>query len=232
MKVKDFNVMTIKDEVLSAYLDGELSPEEAARVEALLAHNPKLGERLARLRLAGELAREAFAPIGAAIPALSIAAGVNWRRHAAPVAAAIAACAVGVVLGLSMRGDGASALFEFNEGVLVSPAMTHVLDQTPSGARTRRGAVELVALYSFRDEEGRACRVFRASVSGVLTEAAACRDGERWRVLALAPVRAVDGFMQADSAEPEAVAAAVDGVFAAEIDAAAEAELISRDWRE
>jgi len=223
--------MTIRDEVLSAYLDGELEPAEAERVRVLVARDNDLAERLGRLRLAGDLTREAFAPLSVAPPQLRAAAGANWRRLVAPAVAAIASCATGVVLGYSMRDDDVGALFVSDNGLVAAPAVSHGLDRTLSGAMTRRGAVELTVLYSFRDDQARACRVFRASLPSVATEAVACLEGEHWHVLALAPIRDAGGFRQAESAEPDAVAAAVDGLFAEEIDPEGEIELIASGWR-
>jgi anti-sigma factor RsiW len=227
--------MTIKDEVLSAYLDGELAPDEAERVRALLARDGDLAERLERLRLAGDLAREAFAPlaVAAAPQALRAAAGASWTRVAAPAAMAIAACAAGIVLGVSIRGDGVGRVLALDGGMIASPALSRGLGQTASGAMTRSGGVEVAPLYSFRDGSDRACRVFRAEASGAAMEGAACRDGATWRILAIAPaaVRSTDAFAQAESEEPAAVAAAVDVVYASEISAEEEARLIAREWR-
>jgi hypothetical protein len=223
--------MTIRDEILSAYLDGELAPEDAEPVRALLSRDGKLRERLERLRLASDLTREALAPLAVATPALRAATGISWRRYAAPGAAAIAACAAGIVFGLLMSGDGEESLFMLDGGIIAAPPVAHALDETPSGGSMRSGDVELAALYSFRDEEGRACRVFRARLSGAAVEGAACRDGARWRMLALTPAEASAlGYTEANSAEPAAIAAAVDEAYAQEIDAAEEAALIAGGW--
>lgn len=226
--------MTIRDDILSAYLDDELTPEETERVRTLLARDAALAERLERLRLAGELTREAFAPLALArVPrALHIAAGAAWSRFAAPAAAALAACAVGVVLGLSVRGQGAGRFLSVDGGVSAAPALARVLDDAASGATARSGGLETALIYSFRDADGRACRVFRVAVSDATMEGAACRHGAAWRILALAPAHPRSGaFVQAGGDEPAAVAAAVDAVFTEEIGAEEEADLIARDWR-
>lgn len=226
--------MTIKDEILSAYLDGELEPEEAERVRGLLARDADLAERLERLRLAGELAREAFSPLAAepAPRALRAAAGASWARFAAPAAMAIAACAVGIVLGVSIRGEGAGRLLVLENDMIAAPAVARLLDQTASGATARSGGVEVAPLYSFRGKGGGACRVFRAEASSVAMEGAGCRGDDGWRILALAPVQlAEDGaFTPAEGAEPEAIAAAVDAVFVEEIEAEEEVALIAGGW--
>lgn len=227
--------MTIKDDILSAYLDGELAPEETERVRALLARDADLVERLDRLHLAGEFTREAFAPLALApVPhALRAAAGASRLGFAASAAAALAACAAGVVLGVSLRGEGAGRLLSIDGGIVAAPAIARALDEAANGAATHSDGVEAAPIYSFRDGDGRACRVFRAAVSDATMEGAACRDGATWRILAFAPAQARGGaFVQAGGDEPAAVAAAVDAVFAEEIDAEEEAELIARGWRQ
>jgi hypothetical protein len=226
--------MTIKDDILSAYLDGELAPEDAERLRALLACDADLAQRFERLRLAGELAREAFEPLALARAphALRAAAGASWSRFAAPAAAALAACAAGVVLGVSLRGEGSGRLFSIDGGIVAAPAVARALDDAATSATMRSGGVAVAPIYSFRDGDGRACRAFRASASDATVEGAACRDGAIWRILALAPTQARSGaFVQAGGDEPAAVAAAVDAAFAEEISAEEEAELIARGWR-
>lgn len=226
--------MTIKDDILSAYLDGELAPEETERVRALLGRDADLAERLERLRLAGELTREAFAAVALA-PAphvLRVAAGAGWSRFVAPAAAALAACAAGVMLGVSLRGEGAARLLSIDGGIVAAPAVARALDKAANGAAMHSGGVETAPIYSFRDGDGRACRVFRAAASGATMEGAACRHGATWRILALSPAQVQSGaFVQAGGDEPAAVAAAVDAAFAEEISAEEEAELIARGWR-
>lgn len=226
--------MTISDDVLSAYLDGELAPDDKERVRALAAQDADIAARLERLRLAGELLRDGFAPLAAApVPARlrASAGGGEFRRHAAPLIAALAACAAGIVLGVSIRGDGAERVLALDDGLVAAPALARGLNEAMSGAHVASGDVRVSPIYSFRDGEDRACRVFAAEASGVALEGAACRHGASWRMIALAPAPVREGFTQAGADEPAAVAAAVDRIWADEIGAEEEAALIERGWR-
>ena len=99
----------MNDETLHAYFDGELSPEEAARLESELAADPSLAERLRELRgldaalgaLEGHEAGPAFADSVLA-RTRSPRRGMLLRRLA-PLAAA-AAIVVAVVLGREPQG--------------------------------------------------------------------------------------------------------------------------------
>ncbi|MCG8440516.1 MAG: zf-HC2 domain-containing protein, partial [Caulobacterales bacterium] len=52
--------MTITDEELSAYLDGEVPPERAAELRAALQSDAELASRFASLRAADKLVQEAY----------------------------------------------------------------------------------------------------------------------------------------------------------------------------
>src|SRR6185503_10457410 len=93
-------------ERLHAYLDGELSREERAALEAELARDPELRARLAELReLDGELRELYAAETKSAEPSL-----VNLRprlpepRHTLPWLLVPLAAAAGFVAGLWLRG--------------------------------------------------------------------------------------------------------------------------------
>lgn len=236
MAATGWSAMTISDDILSAYLDGELEPAEAERVRTLVERDAGLVERLARLEQAGVLTREAFAPLMAspAPHALRVASGerFDWKRIVARSATALAACAAGIVLGVSLRGEGAGRLFALDRGMLAAPALASGLDTTMSGASSVRGGVAVTPVYSFRDVDGRACRVFRSEAGATVLEGAACREGGAWRIEALAPAVAVEGrFSQASGDEPAAVAGAMDRLWADEIAAEEEARLIAQGWR-
>ncbi|MGB8288951.1 MAG: zf-HC2 domain-containing protein, partial [Rhizobium ruizarguesonis] len=56
------------DEDLTAFIDGELTPEEAARIEAIVNEDESTAERLEFLARAGLPFKQAFAPLLAEAP--------------------------------------------------------------------------------------------------------------------------------------------------------------------
>lgn len=52
---------TLSEETLNAFVDGQLDPDERARVYAALRHDPSLAERACELRELKELVQEAYA---------------------------------------------------------------------------------------------------------------------------------------------------------------------------
>ncbi|WP_206198491.1 anti-sigma factor [Thioclava sp. F1Mire-8] len=92
-----------------AYLDGRLAPKHRARMQAKLAADPALAQRLSAMRADRDALRAALAPVHAApIPArlrLAAPAGAGWVPR---VAAAIAlfAAGLGAGWGLARQGGG------------------------------------------------------------------------------------------------------------------------------
>src|SRR5262245_37020075 len=226
------NVMTISDDILSALIDGELEPAEAERVEILIARDPLLARRFERLRRADAFTQQAFAPLASVPLKLRAAAGAfdGWRRFAAAGATALAAGAAGLLLGLSLSRDDVGRLLVLNNGLAASADMARGLDETASGEETRRGGVRIAPLYSFRDQGGRACRVFAASLRNVAIEGVACREAGSWLLAALVPTaaRVDDRFTQAGADDARAIEAAVDALGPTEITSAEERALIAR----
>lgn len=103
----------VADEVLSAYIDGELEPAEAARVALILARDPAAMERLKALRASDDLLRTAFqwrGPDEAALRA-SLAAEMARERRWRPArliglaaACVLLAFTMGVAVGVLVAG--------------------------------------------------------------------------------------------------------------------------------
>jgi hypothetical protein len=225
--------MTISDDILSALIDGELEPAEAERVEILISRDPELAQRFERLRRADVHTQKAFEPFVSVPIKLRAAAGAfdAWKRFAAVGAASLAACAAGLVLGLSLGRDDVERLLALDNGVVASADMARALDATASGGATRRGEVRVAPLYSFRDRDKRACRVFQASVRNSAIEAVACREAGDWRLAALAPAALpTNRFNQAGADDAQAIEAAVDALGPTEITSVEERALIARNW--
>lgn len=92
-------MISMTDERLTAYLDGELDADEQAQIEAALATSPELCKRLAALDVPVSELRDAFdRTLAAAPPPPAFPAAP--RRAMAPWGAAVAAAALlGVALG-------------------------------------------------------------------------------------------------------------------------------------
>lgn len=238
------------DDILMRRVDGELTPEAGAAIDAAAAADPGLARRLERLRGLRTLAREAFRaaadPRDADLARLIAGGAVRpepWSarlsdrlreafapRHAAIWGGAAAACFV-LGLGLGWLGpdrtpDGFAVAADGN---IADAGLVRVLDRglAADGADARGRAVGL----TFRDADGRWCRTFQAGDAGVA--GLACRDGEAWAMQALAPFRASGAEVRTAGADtPAAVLAAVDAVIAGEtLDAAAEARARDAGWR-
>lgn len=222
--------MSIDDATLMAFADGELSEARTAEVAAAVAADPALAARVERFRtvkarLAGSL--DGLAPRADLLARAkqAQAARPNPVRIWGPaLAASLAGLVVGAAAVMSLRPAG-----DLGPDMAAQGGLVAVLERTPSG--TAAGGVE--PLYSVVAADGRACRAFR-TIGGRGYEGVACREGDGWRVLALAEApRRLPGYSQASGDEAVAVGAALDGVQAGEpLSAAAEAALIRRGWRE
>jgi len=240
--------MTYDDEALMRRVDGELSPEAGAAIDAAAANDPALAGRLEALRALRTLAREAvpIAPdprdqalarlIAASGPAHQTASPLIERlraafapRHAPLWAGMAAACFVlGLSIGWLGDGEADSGFTVGRSGVIADAALVRVLDTrlTADGADAHGHAVGL----TFRDADGRWCRTFQsgeANVAGL-----ACRDADRWTLQALAPFSAPTGDLRTAAADiPSPVLAAVDAAISGEtLDAIAEARARDAGW--
>lgn len=232
------------DETLMRRVDGELSPDEAAAVDAAAAADPPVAARLADLRALRDLTREAFPavadPRDAPLAALILEGGVTrpagmatWLKEAfaprlAPVwaGAAVAAFVLGLAVG---QGGGDDGFVLESGGVVADAGLVRVLDRgLAADAPDRKG--RSVGL-TFRDGEGRWCRTFAAAKDGVA--GLACREADGWRLEALAPFAAATTEVRMAAADiPAPVLAGVDALIAGDaLDAAAEARARDAGWR-
>lgn len=185
----------IDDETLYAYLDGELSPEEARRVAAAVDADPALSARLEaqrrlRARLGATFDPIASAPVPAGIAALpgspnvtgiGAARAASARRQGFGLrqwAAVAAALVAGLFGGHMLTSPEAPTALQGNR-LVASAAIANTLDSQLASAGPEQATVQV--RLTFRDANGNICRSFDApSVSGV-----ACRENEDWAIRAL-----------------------------------------------
>jgi Putative zinc-finger len=229
------------DERLAAWLDGALSPEEAAAFEREMEADPALARRAQEWRandafIAAALAPIAAAPIGddllarmglgdpapAAAPPPPVAANDNppwWRRHGLPLGGALAAGLAAVLLLATPRGGAAPDDFSL------------ALDTTPSLQKARLADGRVIEpTLTVRAADGRWCREFRSGAQSGL----ACRDEDGWQVEATSDRSgpADQGEISlAGGADGAALDAAYRRIGASDpLGAGEEAGLIARGW--
>ncbi|WP_296169037.1 hypothetical protein [uncultured Brevundimonas sp.] len=237
------------DEALMRACDGELSPDEMARLDAACATDPSLAARWAQFRALDLLAHQAFPvavdPRDADLTRLiaradSRSTGTTWSdrlkaafapRRVAVWGAAAAACFVaGLMIGhWGQPLPSTNGFSVADNGQIADTDLVRVLDQrlAGQGADSDGRSVGL----TFRDAEGRWCRTFAAqsgSVAGL-----ACREGDGWALEALARTGDAGGEVRmAASDTPAPVLAAVDALIAGDVlDAANEARVRDGGWR-
>lgn len=230
------------DEKFFAWLDGELDASEAARVEAEVAADPKLGELAAQHRALDARLKTAFGTIlDAPIPdALAAAAerenrakiidfGETARRPAwkiLPIGALMAGTlAVGIVVGTVIPRQ-ATAPVEAQGGKLYASAM---LDKALSTQLASAPQGDTRIGLTFRNRAGAICRSFTGPSSSGL----ACREDGRWALkglLAESEGQSSD-YRMAGGMNP-GVTALVDSTIAGEpFDAAKERAAKDSGWR-
>ncbi|MGS1015807.1 anti-sigma factor family protein [Allosphingosinicella humi] len=238
-------MMRIDDEMLMAFVDGELGGPEREAVEKALRADPTLrakleAQRHLRARLAdhyGPVASEdvpeaLLAMLGAKPPTLdtqvaSLGAarakrrfGTRWRDLGAIAATLV----VGVLAGqLIPHGSGP---FASSDGVLVARGSladaleTQLASSQQSNQATRIGV-------TFADREGRFCRTFDAPEATGL----ACRQGGDWNVLVTAPPTSGRGAEYRQAGSSLVLEAAQDMMADAPLDASAEKAAVAAGWK-
>ncbi len=189
-------------ETLAAFVDGELGPEEAARVVMHLADCPEDQAWVDAAMRANELLGKAYAaPMDEPVPDRfrdlilphstipAVAAGGTVvpfvRRAALPIvtAALAAAASVLVMLSLGPRETAEAPLVAGRVGQ--GGAIEAALDALDSGTtRQLADGRQLAMMASFQDSRGGYCREFQVSAAPDegFDHAVACRAAEGWNV--------------------------------------------------
>lgn len=235
--------MSVDDDKLMAFADGELAPAERAEIEQALAQDPALRERLAAHRRLRAHLSQAYAgaldePVpqrlrdiiespqaqeaNAEIVQLAERRAATWSMREWVVMAA--SLAAGLVLAFGAIGANPPMIAATNHGLAARGALAAALDRQL--AADESAAVRIGV--SFRARDGAYCRTFdltRKDVSGL-----ACRRGGGWS-LDMTAAHAAGGEVRMAGAAPE-IMAAVDARIAGEpLDAAAEARARDAGWR-
>jgi hypothetical protein len=225
--------MTISDETLMAYADGEVDAATRAIVEAAMRDDPEVRRRVAHHQAMRDVVKGAFAAvIDEPVPQRLIAAargapaGNVVDLAGARIAAAVkaprrglrwqpAAMAASLVLGLALGylgWRGSTLVTVSANGELVAGAGLAEALSGQLSADHPQGTVATTGL-SFRAKTGDYCRTFALTATHA-NSGLACREGGSWKIKVLAQSAGTpantSGFRPAASADSAAVRAAVE----------------------
>jgi len=235
--------MSIDPEMLMAYVDGELDPIAAKRVERAAEADPVLAEEIARHRRMRARLRSTFDPVAATPPTETLVAMLRASGKVTDIAAApgsrgrplprwlpaggavAAALALGLVIGRGLPQAGEP--FAMHDGTLVARGETaKALDTQLASAQPAGAPVRIIV--TFRRSDGDYCRAFEAGAQAAI----ACRGVDGWQVQSLraASGNATTEYRQAGSATAALMAEAQDMMAGEPLDAGGERTAIGARW--
>jgi hypothetical protein len=246
--------MSWGDDKLSAYLDGELQPEEMEQLARDIAADAALAARLNRLAAANETFLRAASdidvvPLPAGVTALLAGAEKREDARVVPfrprrIAAFLIehrAIAASLVCAVAAYGfatlSGRAPDLPTSSGVIASGSPLHrVLEQGASGATVRlAGGVEVKPQLTFLTTDDAVCRQYALTSASGAVEGIACRQDDGWRVqvASFAAGRIADSdYQTAASGRSAALEAFIDAyISGAPLNAHQENEMLARDWR-
>jgi len=224
----------IQDAEFFAWLDEELVGDAAARVEKRVAEDPELQALAKAHRALGADLGSAFEPLASAPVPSPIVRLLEDRQQVIslrptarafslkPWFALAATLVVGVMLGRLTLGTSS---VQDTDSLFAPTALEQTLDTQLASAPT--SSAQHVGI-TFRNDQGGICRSFqdRAS-SGV-----ACREAERWRLVALFPNEPAQSreyrMAGSDPRVSDVIESMIDG---APFDARQEARARASGWR-
>lgn len=238
----------VTDEMLYAFLDGELDSAARTRVAAAIAADPALAQRVTQQRALRQLLQAQFDPVlqepvparleallvapAAAAVDLTRARARRTARTARPAwqtwGAQAAALALGVLLGALLFTRGGTPLYVEQGGQLLARGALQTALSERLGVDAPADGVAIG--LSLRTGEGEICRSFQlaAGQAGL-----ACRSDNNWRIDMLTRATGSnDEYRQAGSALPDNLRLTIEARASSE-PLTAEEEAIARQagWR-
>jgi hypothetical protein len=247
--------MNFSEEMLMAYADNELDSQTRSALEAAMASDPALAQRVAqhkalRERLRGSFDRVLHEPppqrlIDAArgVPAIRREGNVIPLRRKPPPRTAwpqwtalAASLFVGVLIGqVLVRTTGNIGPITSRDGrLLANGVLAETLSEQLSSTQKTDTAVRIG--LSFKSKGGEYCRTFTLRDSATLA-GIACREHDNWRVQVLAQASPTNAnsnqYRQAGSEVPPSVMRTVEDTIAGDpLDARAENVAREKNWAE
>jgi len=222
-------------QLLSQYIDGELSQEQRVSLKHRLLAEPELNRALTKMQAINAAVVDALAIPGAAIVPEHISALVQPSnralKHRWPLALAASVVAAAVlVLTPNWQNTGDS----YTDAVLSA-----ALENTPSSASDWEqlgDGRQLRPVLSFQTDNGTWCREFLHVDQGLASRGVACRETGQWRTMIIAsntlPTEGADQYRPAGANAAASVAEFMDqhGAGVA-LSASDEAAVIQQGWQ-
>jgi len=234
--------MKIPDEILSAFLNGELEGPERQRIEMAIARDRRVAQRVAKQRALRSRLHAALddvwhqprrhlpghtsTPVSAQIIDLARvrAERAQVKRHRRALKSPRFVLATGLAIGLAAgillaRLSGADALTAYRNGMLTADgALARALNEQLSGEASSNARIRVVA--SYRSRYGAYCRSFAVSgpqgLAGI-----ACRNRDQWQLQTLLN----------NAAGPLPLLELNKNIINAPLTTAVEAQVRAHDWR-
>ncbi|WNO08807.1 hypothetical protein [Teredinibacter sp. KSP-S5-2] len=245
----------IDDELLSAYLDGELSEHEEAQLQKRLVADQLLRERLQELSIIDVYVNRAFddindQPVPDSLTQLMTTPFISERLvrfvptiiAQQPVRALAASVLVGLMVGISYLNifssvDSPSDQIADIRSWIEGDTLGGLLEQTSSNQTVsfEQGA-SFHAVLSYISKDGRPCREFKLSKQGKTGHGVACRfEQEQWQdelFIVEAVAVPTDGYTPASGQAVSIVDAYIDNdIRSIALNAAEEKTLIDNQWQ-
>jgi hypothetical protein len=197
----------LNDELLCAYMDGELDPEMRVRVEQALLDDAGARVRLERMRAADERLK-AEIPLQAVRPNDPLSERILHDGPIGPVvstrkrgrvglgaaltafAAGVGGIVVGFVLARSQESKVVPVVASVASpstslsGASSSQLLIATLENGESGKAVVEGERSVQIILTFAADDGRYCRTFGARDASASAEGVACRTNGQWQVIA------------------------------------------------
>lgn len=233
-------MMAIDDDMLMAFVDGELDEVSRARVERAVAEDPALGARLAQQQRLRQTLAAHYGPVAEEeVPdrfraqletnVVSLPAAMPKPRPLWQTLTALAATLVlGLALGRTLLAPGASGPFTVEGGAMVARGeLASALDTQLASAQAQDAPTRIGV--SFTSTDGRACRSFDSQAAAGI----ACRGDAGWQVMmtAAGTGRQQSDYRQAGSENPRVLQAAQEMMAGEPYDDAAERRARDSGWR-
>lgn len=244
--------MTINDDILSAFLDGELSEHDMAQVQEAIASNTEVARRFDELARVHALVQKQAAlidqvPMPASVLALlqeeqtqpapdNVVELSRFRKaqkqfmHTVREHAALAA-SIALVVGFA----GGQWLSGVTSPAVAGPsAHFAALDSTLSGQQVAlTDGSQLTPRFSFVDTADRLCRQYQVVDSSGSSENLACREGTDWTLVASARSSALSASETYTTASgPRLLDGLLDVMMTGQaLNQTEEEDAISRQWR-